>query len=118
MRRSGWEGPPLHIDEGEALLARFKSIAAARYCGSLVAVWRCLLDVRNIGRVGFSDIVRAGRALGFMGNYRLLWQELISQEELFDTRHTSGGACPGLPPDCADMSSYVAELWSIRPSLA
>jgi hypothetical protein len=64
------------LDEGQDLLSRFRVCAKARFGGSLGAAWHSVLDVRGTGRIGYLDFVRGGRALGFTGNYRKLWDVL------------------------------------------
>lgn len=64
------------LTDGEALVDSFKRVAAARFGGSLVAAWQLVLDSRNTGKISFQELVRGGRALGFVGNYRVLWKEL------------------------------------------
>merc|ERR1711966_344170 len=62
---------------GLELIYKFKSVARARYGGSLGAAWHAALDIRRSGRVGYLDFVRGGRALGFTGNYKKLWEVLM-----------------------------------------
>jgi len=73
-----------HLTESKALLERFKSLARARFGGSIGAAWHVALDTRGAGQVGYQEFVRGGRALGFTGNYRMLWSELTACN---DTSH-------------------------------
>jgi len=54
---------------------------AEAVCGSIVAAWRLLLDRKRAGRIKFADLVRGGRAIGFLGNYRQLWRELTMNRQ-------------------------------------
>ncbi|CAE6960999.1 CLIC1 [Symbiodinium sp. CCMP2592] len=83
---------------------------AETVCGSIAAAWRLVLDKKRAGRIKFTDLVRGGRQMGFLGNYRHLWQELTMHRSF----HSHWIGLGDIDPQAAKLLQEFCDVFERR----
>ena len=96
-----------HIFREDREVVRSFRRTATDVCGSIAAAWRLVLDKKHVGRIKFNDLVRGGRQIGFLGNYRQLWQELTMNRAF----HSNWISLGDIDPQAANLLQEFCDVF-------